>query len=187
MGQESELPMNKDVLAILVDNHRRFSAFLKTRVNNPDDAEEILQAAFATATSRQNSIRADERAVAWFFRLLRNSLIDFYRKQGRRGRLFDLDNDQAIDLATDDKDLEQTVCACLQEIVPTLKPEYAALLQRVDLQGEKVADAAASLGISANNASVRLHRGRNALRERLVQVCGTCTEHGCLDCTCKSC
>lgn len=187
MDQVSELPVDKHILKILVDNHRRFSAFLKTRVNNPDDAEEILQAAFVKATARQDSIRDDERAVAWFYRLLRNALIDFYRIQGSQSRLFDPDNSLAIDNATADDELERAVCECLREIVPTLKPEFAELLQRVDLNGEKVVDAAQSLGISANNASVRLHRGRMALRDRMVQVCGTCTEHGCLDCTCKSC
>jgi hypothetical protein len=43
---------------------------------------------------------------------------------------------------------------------------------------------AAEAGITANNAGVRVFRAREALRKRVVRSCGTCAEHGCLDCTC---
>lgn len=61
------------VLKRLVDNHRRFLAFLIPRVR-----EEILQSAFVRATEKQATIRDDESAVAWFYRLLRNALVDYY-------------------------------------------------------------------------------------------------------------
>jgi RNA polymerase sigma-70 factor (ECF subfamily) len=30
-----------------------------------------------------------------------------------------------------------------------------------------------------------LHRARAALRKQLVQTCGSCAEHGCLNCICR--
>jgi RNA polymerase sigma-70 factor, ECF subfamily len=41
-------------------------------------------------------------------------------------------------------------------------------------------------GLTATNAAVRVHRAREALKKRVTQACGTCAEHGCLDCSCKS-
>lgn len=46
---------------------------------------------------------------------------------------------------------------------------------------QKVAKA---LGITTNNATVRLHRARRALKRELERSCGICATHGCLDCTC---
>jgi RNA polymerase sigma-70 factor (ECF subfamily) len=43
---------------------------------------------------------------------------------------------------------------------------------------------AEAAGITPNNASVRLFRAREALRQQLQRSCGTCAEHGCLDCSC---
>ena len=43
---------------------------------------------------------------------------------------------------------------------------------------------AARHGISLDNVKVRRHRARKALRERLVDTCRLCADHGCLDCTC---
>lgn len=53
------------------------------------------------------------------------------------------------------------------------------------MEGTAVTDVAKSENITPNNAMVRLHRPRQALHGRLVQTCGTCTEHGCLGCHCN--
>ena len=39
-------------------------------------------------------------------------------------------------------------------------------------------------GLTPGNAGVRVFRAREALRKQVVRSCGTCAEHGCLDCTC---
>jgi RNA polymerase sigma-70 factor (ECF subfamily) len=69
--------------------------------------------------------------------------------------------------------------------LPTLKPEYAELLRRVDLEERSVPEAAAEVGITPNNAGVRLHRARQALKHQLERSCGSCATHGCLDCSCQ--
>jgi RNA polymerase sigma-70 factor (ECF subfamily) len=69
-------------------------------------------------------------------------------------------------------------------LIPTLKPEYADLIQRLDLKGEITDEVAAALDLNANNLRVRHHRARQQLRERLEQTCRMCAKHGCLDCTC---
>jgi RNA polymerase sigma-70 factor (ECF subfamily) len=78
----------------------------------------------------------------------------------------------------------QTVCECATALLETLKPEYAAALRRVELDGIGVREFAREAGVTPNNASVRLSRARDALRRQLERSCGTCAEHGCLDCTC---
>lgn len=58
-------------------------------------------------------------------------------------------------------------------------------LQIVDLEDGKLSDLSQHCGITAENAAVRVHRARKALRRRLEQACGTCAEHGCVDCDCQ--
>ena len=74
------------VVATLVDNHQRFLSFLTRRVGNPSDAEEILQAAFVKSVEKSASIRDSETVVAWFYRLLRNAVIDYYRHRDAERR-----------------------------------------------------------------------------------------------------
>jgi DNA-directed RNA polymerase specialized sigma24 family protein len=78
-----------------------------------------------------------------------------------------------------------TICACVSDLINTLKPEYAQAIQRVDLDGLKPGDFAEEEKITANSARVRLFRAREALKRRVIQSCGTCAEHGCVECGCK--
>lgn len=70
--------------------------------------------------------------------------------------------------------------------MPTLKPEHAQALRRVDLEEGTVAGYAQSLGITPNNAGMRLHRAREALMRSLVKSCGSCATHDCLDGSCQA-
>lgn len=183
---DAESDLAPDKLGVLVENHKRFLAFLRSRVGSEEIAEEILQTAFVKGIEKSGSIRDGETAVAWFYRLLRNAVIDHYRHRGAEQRWRERYVEENPEAVTDlDVAIEGTVCACVNDLIRTLKPEYAEVLRRVELQGQSVAEAAAALGVTPNNAAVRVHRAREALPERLVQTCSTCTEHGCLDCTCR--
>jgi len=58
--------------------------------------------------------------------------------------------------------------------------------QRVDLEERSVSEVAHEVGVTPNNATVRLHRARQALKTRLEGTCGACAARGCLDCSCRS-
>ena len=49
-------------------------------MHSRETAEDILQEAFGRALTRVDTLRDDESAVAWFYRLLRNAVIDHYRR-----------------------------------------------------------------------------------------------------------
>lgn len=170
------------VVEKLVANHREFLAFLQARVANRAVAEELLQAAFVRTLEKGAAIRDDESAVAWFYRLLRNALIDHYRSTAARARTHEKVAAEALLPSSDE--LNEAVCKCINDLLPTLKAEYASLLDRVDLRGASVSVVAAELGITPNNATVRLHRARQALKRQLERSCGSCAAHGCLDCSC---
>ncbi|XXF77136.1 RNA polymerase sigma factor [Myxococcaceae bacterium GXIMD 01537] len=179
------MSLKPEVLATLVKHHREFLAFLTPRVGGAEAAREVLQAAFVKGLERGDSLREEERAVAWFYRLLRNALVDAHRHAERETRALKSQAAEAPLSTEDTEALERTVCGCVAELAGTLKPEYAAALRRVDLEGASVAAFAEEAGIRPGNAAVRLHRARQALGQRLVELCGTCCAHGCVDCACE--
>lgn len=179
---DASLPASREVVDRLVANHREFLRFLERRVRDRATAEDILQAAFVRSMEKAETIRDAESVVPWFYRLLRNAVIDHYRRTGRESRNVEPEDAEA-DLAYA-AELKGIVCACVDGLIPTLKPEYAEMIRRVDLQEEPLADVAEALGITANNAAVRLHRARQGLKKQLERSCGTCATHGCLDCRC---
>jgi RNA polymerase sigma factor (sigma-70 family) len=172
-----------EVLQTLLESHQRFLAFLEQRVGSREDAEEILQSAFAKAVQQENSLQ-EETVVAWFFKVLRNALIDHYRHKNVEKRAIEQHQVETELQQNDFAELENTVCECFRDLLPTLKPEYGELLKCVDLGGQSVSEVATRMGITPNNTAVRLHRARVALKKRLEETCRTCADHGCYDCTC---
>lgn len=162
----------------LVASHREFLAYVERRVGDRALAEEIVQDALVRSLEHTDEIR--ENAIGWFYRVLRNAIIDRARRAAvQRGRLDALAAEPA-----EDSELERVVCRCVGELATTLKPEYADALQRIDVDGVPVVTYAAEAGISASNAGVRVFRAREALRKQVARACGTCATHGCVDCSC---
>jgi RNA polymerase sigma-70 factor (ECF subfamily) len=183
-GAADERLLTPEVVRTLVDNHARSLAFLERRVGRRDVAEEILQEAFVRGIDKSASLQHEESATAWFYRLLRNAIVDHYRRRDAERRALEGVAREADEAVEPDAELMDTVCRCVGTLVDTLKPEYAEAVRRVDVEGQSVKDFAGAAGITANNAAVRLHRAREALRRQVAVSCGTCATHGCLDCHC---
>jgi RNA polymerase sigma-70 factor (ECF subfamily) len=183
---QAERPPGREVSAVLVENRHAFLAFLERRVGRREVAEDILQEAFARGLDKLPALASDESTVAWFYRVLRNAVVDHHRRHGTSERALSSlarELDEHVEPALDTRD---AVCQCVARLSATLKPEYGQALRRVDVDGVSVKEFAAEAGISASNAGVRVFRAREALRKRVVSSCGSCAEHGCVDCTCRA-
>lgn len=173
----------QETVAGLARMHNRFLQFLRGKVGDAGTAEDILQAAYVKAIQHGGELREAESSIAWFYRILRNALTDHYRHDAARSKAMD----QLVANWKEDYEPELRVeaCACVQEVIRDLKPEYRAAIEQVDLAGESVESFARARSTTPNNASVRLHRARKAVTKKLTAVCGTCATHKCIDCICK--
>ncbi len=174
---------------VFLENQSAFKGFLRKHLSSDEAAEDLLQQSLLKAIRGSDTMMEKENPKAWFYSILRNTLTDYYRARAADGRrqegfLNDLVTSGQDAHAAPDEALMGEVCACFNRLLPTLKPEYADLIRRIDLGGEEPATVAEAAGITYNNLMVRLHRARQSLRKSLEHSCGACTKHGCLDCTC---
>ena len=181
-GERPEAPA---ALAILLDNHRAFLSYLQRRVGDRALAEDILQDAFAKVVDRPEHAPDGEAVVPWFYRTLRNATVDQFRRRGTVERGLEALAREMETHTVPEPEMAAQICACVSRLAGTLKPEYAEALQAIDVQGTPVKTFAEQHGLSASNAGVRVFRAREALKKRVTESCGTCAEHGCLDCTCQ--
>ncbi len=176
--------MADDRLQALAAQRDRFLSFLLGRVREPALAEDLLQEAFARAVLHLHEVRAETSAEAWFFRLLRNTIIDHWRRTQAHARLAEELAREAETTADTSMPSVERVCQCAHRLLGELKPEYSEVLEQVELGGVPVKEFASAVGISASNAGVRVHRAREALRRKVEVACGDCSDDGCRDCTC---
>ena len=180
-------PDDAAVQRALVEAREEILAFLLQRLRSPDEAEEVLQRFCLRALERASQLRDVRTVRGWLGRVLATTLVDHQRSAIRkRRREIQIDDGDLVNVPADvDPELDAAVCNCLYRLLPTLKPEYADVVWRADILGEPRDRLAASLGTSLSNVTVRLHRGRQALRKRLEEMCRTCPTHGFLDCRCE--
>jgi RNA polymerase sigma-70 factor (ECF subfamily) len=171
------------VSTVLAPHHERFLRFVRSKVGSDAAAEDILHSAYVKAAERAADLESPESAVAWFYRILATGTADHFRHVSRERRAVEAFEKEAE--VADPQPTPTKVCGCVSQVLPTLKPEYTEAISSVDVDGVRVEQLAAAVGITPNNASVRLHRARAALRKRVEAVCGACADTGCVDCSCS--
>ncbi len=155
----------------LVDHARRWVG---------DDAEDVVQSAIERAIAHSVQLREPARAPAWLSRIVRSAVVDEIRRRRRR-KESSLDESRAAVLVPV---LVPVACACVVAQLDQIRGDQAALLRRVILDGVSISTLAGDLGVSANADTVRLHRARRALGERMEAHCWTATTRSCDDCGC---
>ena len=180
-GAETHQP--EGALAILLENHRSFLSYLTKRVGDRALAEDILQDAFVRNIARFDDL-PEESVVPWFYRTLRNAAIDHYRRQQTKTKALVQFAKEIEPAEMPHEELRTEICACVNRLADTLKPDYAEALKAIDVDGTTVKSFAEQKGLTPSNAGVRVFRAREALRKLVVSSCGMCAEHGCMNCTC---
>lgn len=141
------------------------------------DAEDIVQHAIQRALERAEQLRDPSHAEAWLTRIVRNLSVDERRRRDELPPVVTT----CEALATEPT---EEPCHCVLAQLTHLRSDYSDILRRVIIEGKSVTQVAAELGISANNAMVRLHRARHALRKQLRTHCGMTTAQSCSECGC---
>ena len=180
LANSSASEHGSELLQTLAGRRATFLEFVRRRVRSDADAKDLLQQALIKATEKLHSLRSGERVDAWFFRVLRNVIADHYADGARREARLTLLAREASEAPPADA----VACGCSLGLLETLHADYAAILRRVDLGEEPLDDVARALGITPNNAKVRLHRARKALRGALLSFCGTESLRACQSCGC---
>lgn len=168
----------------IVKNMQTFVSFARKRLGDHHLAEDVVQESLVKALMSDRHPETDEETIPWFYRILRRSIIDVYRKQGARGRAMERFKEEFPE--TPDEGEEQELCQCLRRLLTFVPTQYRELLEAVDLKGKDLETAATELGLKKGHLAVKLHRARKHLRKALTANCRACSVHGCLDCTCDT-
>lgn len=167
----------------ILKNLSTFIAFARKRVGDPHLAEDLVQESLIKALKADRQPARESNPTAWFYRILRHTIIDLHRRRAARSRTLGQWERQLPE--TPGPQETRLLCACFKRLIPSLPSAYQDLLTRIDLEGTDPALVAQELGVTRNNLTVRLHRARRHLRDALAKNCRACSRHGCLDCTCE--
>ncbi|WP_066905278.1 RNA polymerase sigma factor SigE [Millisia brevis] len=138
---------------------------------NRHDAEDLTQETFIRVF-RSLSNYQPGTFEGWLHRITTNLFLDMVRRRGRiRMETLPEDYDR---LPSDTPNPEQIyhdsrLDADLQNALDALPPEFRAAVVLCDIEGLSYEEIGATLGIKLGTVRSRIHRGRQALRERLAR------------------
>jgi RNA polymerase sigma-70 factor (ECF subfamily) len=177
-GRERKAELVANTLQV---HSNEFKAFVRARVPSAE-VDDVLQTAAIRAIEKAESLQDQARVLPWLYRLHRNIVTDAMRKLASQHRLID---DTASTLEVPPQQSTRNPCGCSLSQARSIKPPaYALILMLVDSGDTSLSEAARILGISVNNAAVRLHRAREKLRKTMREHCGVTNLRECADCRC---
>jgi len=118
----------------LLENVREFTAFARKRLRDPELAADVVQESLLKALRSSDQLRDEENAKAWFYRILRRTIIDLYRRHDVRDRALE-DLERELDRVQNGEE-ELVVCSCMERLLPRMAAQYSELIRRIDLNEE---------------------------------------------------
>ena len=145
--------------------------YIAVRVNNSDDAADILQEVFIKISVKINSLADGEKLKSWIFAITRNAIIDYYRKNANSKRT-DM-TDKIINEVKNENDEDATkgLDKCLKGFIQQLPEEYRDIIIDSEIKGIKQKDLAVKYDLAYPSVRSRVQRGRIRLKEMLLNCC----------------
>jgi len=160
----------------------RLRNFIRRRVPDPRDAEDILQDVFYELVEANRLLMPIEHVTGWLFRVARNRITDLFRKKkpesfGDTG-IADEDGDlleiedllPSHDAGPEELYLRNVLLDELELAVDELPEEQREVFVAHELEGRSFKEMAAETGVSVNTLLSRKRYAVLHLRERLQSV-----------------
>ena len=175
--------MTENVEKIITDHQPRLKSFIRKRVSNKEDAEDILQDVFYQLIKAvENTLNPIEQVSAWLYRVTRNTIINRGKKKQEESfpvSQYDEDGNIMKDFSEllfyDDNAVVTPETEYLRSLVwqefemalSELPPEQREAFELMEMDGLSAKEIAESIGVSVNTLLSRKHYAVKHLRKRL--------------------
>jgi RNA polymerase sigma-70 factor (ECF subfamily) len=146
----------------------QLKGFILRRVPDPMDAEDILQEVFVKLHTRIDTLRDERRLAPWLYTITRNAITDYYRQ---RRPLVELPDELLAEAELEEPEPIAQLAAGVETMLRCLPDKYRQALQWVELDGLSQGEMAERAGLSLSGAKSRVQRGRDKLRDCLLDCC----------------
>ncbi|MFD0695373.1 RNA polymerase sigma factor SigZ [Paenibacillus sp. GCM10027628] len=145
--------------------------FILKRVTSEQDTDDILQNVFMKIHTNLDHLKDSEKLQSWIYQITRNSIIDYYRK-GKSQLLDELPlNLPSPETSEEVNEAFKEISACIRPMVRQLSEKYAHALELTEFGGYTQKQLSEELAVSISGAKSRVQRGREKLKELLLNCC----------------
>lgn len=145
----------------------KLGQFIAARVTDPATAEDILQDVFVKIQRRLGELQDPAKLQGWLYQLARNAVIDHYRTRKETIEVPESLPAEPPAYNVGDEELK----AAFRRLIDVLPEPYREAVVLTELEGLSQKELARRLGISLSGAKSRAQRGREQLKQMLLERC----------------
>jgi RNA polymerase sigma factor (sigma-70 family) len=172
------LEQDQRITEVLQREQSRLFSFIRRRVPDRADAEDVLQDVFAELVEANRLLMPIEHVTGWLFRVARNRIIDLFRKKKPEsfGEITVFDEDDSLhledllpspDAGPEALYARRVLLEELEHAVAELPAEQREVFVAHELEGRSFKEISRDSGVSVNTLLSRKHYAVLHLRERL--------------------
>ena len=169
---------DSEISAVVVRERSRLGNFIRSRIGNPEEAEDILQDVFYEFVEEYRLPESIEQASAWLFKVARNRIIDRFRKKKEVSLSETGDEEEyRLDLVLPSPDagpeadyVRAMLLDALREALDDLPEPQREVFVEHELEGRSFKEMAAQSGVAINTLLARKRYAVLHLREQLQAV-----------------
>ncbi len=160
-----------DTAVVWNNINNRLTNFVLGKVKDSDLTKDIVQDVFLKVFTKIDTLKNDDKVVAWIYQIARNEIISHFRKTKNNILIKEIELTQ-----TSNESLTSEVAKCLHPLIDSLPEKYKEALILADIEKIPQKEIAKRLNISYSGAKSRVQRGREMLKGTLEQCCTITTD-----------
>jgi RNA polymerase sigma factor (sigma-70 family) len=175
------LEQDRQVSDALGRERSRLLGFIRRRVPDPRDAEDILQDVFSALVEANRLLVPIDHVTGWLFRVARNRITDLFRRKQPERFTDAVAGDEEERLRFEDLlpsseagpealYAQRELLDALELAIDELPEEQRDVFVAHELEGRSFKELAAETGVNVNTLLSRKHSAVRHLRERLRHV-----------------
>lgn len=148
----------------------RVLGYLRSKLSSQNEAEDVFQEVFAKLHKYRFKYTSSIPFLAWFFTIVRNTLVDHIRKQKTQSKHIQVDSSLLIDVV-DNQDVDIPISDILEELAGLTENQRQILELRFN-EGLTFEDIAVRMNVSYPNARKLASRAIQKLRKMVASKRG---------------
>ena len=161
--------MTNEVTNIWTDFHKELKGFIYNKTRNSADTDDILQEVFIKIIRNIDKVNQSENLRQYLYGIVRNTINDYFRNQKTILTENEIE-DKLSEVET--QTLNSTIAeCCIKPFINKLPDNYKEALLITEFQDISQKELAEKLNISYSGAKSRVQRGKEKLKELVLNCC----------------